>query len=98
MGNSVLTMDLLVSSFKEHLGTRGVHFYSDCECRFLTWTEIVNMVANAKQSENLDFYDRLLETLANYNPDCQFLALHHEDSEVSIELFSKISPSPSTPK
>jgi hypothetical protein len=79
----------LVKSFQTHLGNRGVHFYDDTSCNFLSWAEVLKFADTLAKREEIDpFANRLTETLANYDPDKEFLAVHQEGDSVSVELYS----------
>jgi hypothetical protein len=83
-------MKHLVRSFQEHIGLRGVHFYDSESCNFLSWTEVFKFVETLPKKENSDpFSTKLEETLANYNPDTEFLAVQQTGSSVSVELYSQ---------
>jgi hypothetical protein len=78
----------LAFSFQSHQGTRGVHLYTDRECKFLTWQEIVSFINKLPKESDPTFGEKLLDTLSNYNPDTEFLALHQDPDNLSIELFT----------
>ena len=81
----------LVRSFQEHIGERGAHFYDDNQCHFLTWDkvfEFIRALAKKKGTEDL-FSERLADTLANYNPDTEFLAVQQNEKSISVELYSQ---------
>lgn len=80
-------MKHLVSSFQKHLGLRGVHIYSEEECRFLPWNEVILFVNKLPESSDPDFSNKLLESLANFNPNEEFLAIQQSEDTVSIELY-----------
>lgn len=83
-------MEHLVKSFQEHIGLRGVHFYDSESCNFLNWAEVYQFVAALPKKESGDaFTTKLEETLANYNPDTEFLAVQQNGSSVSVELYSQ---------
>jgi hypothetical protein len=83
-------MKHLVKSFQEHVGLRGVHFYDSEFCNFLNWSEVYQFVAALPKKEGSDpFTSKLEETLANYNPDTEFLAVQQNGSSVSVELYSQ---------
>jgi hypothetical protein len=83
-------MKHLVRSFQKHIGLRGVHFYDAEFCNFLSWSEVYKFVAALPKKEKSDsFASRLEETLANYNPDCEFLAVQQNGDSVSVELYSQ---------
>lgn len=82
-------MNHLVKSFKEHLGMRGLHAYTEAECRFLTWEEVIAFLNRLPEQSDPEFSDKLLDTLANYDPDTQFLAMSQVGESVSIELYAK---------
>ena len=83
-------MKHLVKSFQEHIGLRGVHFYDSESCNFLSWAEVFKFVETLPKKESSDpFSTKLEETLANYNPDTEFLAVQQNGSSVSVELYSQ---------
>lgn len=82
-------MDHLVSSFQKHLGLRGVHVYSEEECRFLPWDEVISFINRLPKSTDPEFSEKLVSTLSNYHPDREFLAIQQLDNTVSIELYAK---------
>lgn len=84
----------LVSSFQKHLGLRGVHVYSDEECRFLPWNEVVLFVNRLPKRSDPEFSEKLLDTLASYDPDSEFLAIQQSENTVSIELYAKQMETP----
>lgn len=81
----------LVQSFQEHMGERGAHFYDDTQCHFLPWDkvfEFIRALAKKKGTEDL-FSERLADTLANYDPDTEFLAVQQNEKSISVELYSQ---------
>ena len=85
-------MKHIVQSFQTHVGERGVHFYDDSSCNFLTWKEVFQFIRSLPgRGEGDEFTDKLTDTLANYNPDSEFLAVHQKGNSVSVELYSDIS-------
>lgn len=87
-------MDHLVSSFQKYLGLRGVHVYSEEECRFLPWDEVISFLNSLPESTEPEFSEKLMDTLSNYRPDREFLAIQQLDNTVSIELYAKQFDSP----
>jgi hypothetical protein len=82
----------IVQSFQSHVGKRGVHFYDDQSCNFLTWAEVFQFVRSLPgEGKDDHFADKLTDSLANYNPDSEFLAVHQKGNSVSVELYSDIS-------
>jgi hypothetical protein len=82
-------MKHLYESFKDHKGLRGVHFYHRDKCNFLVWAEVCAFLKTLPgESENAEFPEKLLNSLANYDPDTEFLAVHQEGATVSVELYS----------
>ncbi len=82
-------MKHLVESFQKHIGVRGVTFYTDEACNFLIWNEVLKLIETFPVSSKTDpFAEKLTETLANYDPDCEFLAVHQKGDSVSVELYS----------
>ena len=79
----------LVKSFQEHIGSRGCHFYDDTTCSFLDWKGVLDFTkAVPDLGKDQKFTERLLETLSNYDPDTQFLAVQQGNSTVSVELYT----------
>lgn len=84
-------MKHLVSSFQKHMGLRGVHFYNEESCNFLPWNDVFTVIKKieTKHSSHSDsFVDRLTESLANYNPDTEFLAVRQNGDTISVELYA----------
>ena len=84
-------MKHLVKSFQEHIGVRGVHFYDDERCNFLTWVEVFKFIDVLNEKKGIEdvFSERLADTLANYDPDKEFLAVQQSNSTISVELYSQ---------
>jgi hypothetical protein len=80
----------LVECFQQNLGRRGVTFYNGEHCNFLPWNEVFKFLDSFPSKSNVDpFSERLADTLANYNPDCEFLAVQQNGDSVSVELYSQ---------
>lgn len=83
-------MKHLIQSFQSHVGSRGVHFYDADHCSFLTWKQVFQFLDTLPKVSGEDqFSEKLADTLANYNPDDQFLAVQQNGSSVSVELYSQ---------
>jgi hypothetical protein len=83
-------MKHLVKSFQSHVGERGCHFYDSENCNFLSWSEVFKFVDALPSAGKSDgFTDRLTTTLANYDPDTEFLAVQQNGDSVSVELYSQ---------
>jgi hypothetical protein len=83
-------MKHLVESFQKHKNLRGVHFYDEEHCNFLVWGEVIKFInALPKEVEGDSFSERLTNSLANYDPDCEFLAVRQNVDSISVELFSR---------
>jgi hypothetical protein len=68
---------------------RGVHFYDSESCNFLDWVDVVKFLkAVPSIDKDHQFSERLLETMANYDPDNQFLAVQQGEGTVSVELYT----------
>ena len=79
----------LIRSFQEHRGCRGVHFYDDSTCNFLSWSEVFKFIDSLPPKDGEDpFSDRLAESLSNYDPDTEFLAVQQNGTSVSVELYT----------
>lgn len=82
-------MKHLIRSFENHIGERGCHFYDSKKCQFLAWKEVFKFIDSlpiVAQSER--FSDKLIDSLANYNPDTEFLAVQQNGDSISVELYS----------
>lgn len=83
-------MKYLLQSFKKYHGLRGVHFYSARECYFMPWQEVLQFLKdlskNGKESTEV-FIEKLSESLANYDPTNEFLAVCQNGESVSVELY-----------
>lgn len=75
----------LSRSFAKYLGMRGVHAYGEKGCQFIRWDQVCGVLSNANFPEVL--IDLLIETIANYDPDSEFVALNWGSTQVTIEVF-----------
>lgn len=82
-------MKHLIHSFQAHIGSRGVHFYDDEHCNFLTWKEVFQFMESLPVGPEDAFSEKLTDTLANYDPDKEFLAVQQKGDSVSVELYSR---------
>lgn len=82
-------MKHLIQSFQSHIGERGCHFYDNEHCNFLNWKEVFQCMDALPSEKGTSFMERLTETLANYNPDNEFLAVQQNGDSVSVELYSQ---------
>jgi hypothetical protein len=81
----------LIKSFQSHLGERGCHFYDEEHCNFLNWKEVFVFIDALPSEEEKDpFTEKLAESLANYNPDNEFLAVQQNGGSISVELYSHV--------
>ncbi len=79
----------LIKSFQAHVGERGCHFYDDSSCNFLSWSEVFKFIDSLPPKDGDDlFSDRLAESLSNYDPDTEFLAVQQSGTSVSVELYA----------
>ena len=84
-------MKQLIKSFQENQNRRGVHFYSSGGCRFLPWNEVCQFIESLNHNGASDgFQENLLNSLANYDPECEYLAVHQHGDSVSVELYSQV--------
>lgn len=83
-------MKHLIRSFQENVGIRGVHFYDERDCNFLTWRQVFEFFDNLPNKVDEDeFTESLTASMANYDPNHQFLAVHQKGTTVSVELYSE---------
>ena len=74
----------LMRSFAEHRGVRGVHFYDPTHCEFMAWDEVMGRVHDKFPEK---FYDKLIEAVANYDPEEEFVTVTAGNGQLTIELF-----------
>ena len=84
-------MKHLFESFQTHQGLRGVHFYHDEKCNFLDWKEVFSFLDSLPVGETKTFSENLIDTLSNYDPDTEFLAVQQNKGSISVELYSQQS-------
>jgi len=75
---------MLLESFSENRGVRGAHFYDSSRCEFLPWDTVVNQ---AKEQLPENFHDKLVEAIANYDPQSEFVTVSAGKKQITIELF-----------
>jgi len=78
----------LLSSFSAHIGERGCHFYDDEDCTFLGWQDVFSFLGHLPSEDRMNpFADKLTTTLANYDPNKEYLAVQQVGGRVSVELY-----------
>ena len=75
----------LVDSFIQHRGLRGAHFYNEKEISFYKWDEVVPAASYLGFTEEI--IDKVLELVANYDAENEFLAIRLNKTGVTIEVF-----------
>ena len=79
----------LVRSFQTHVGERGCHFYDKEGCTFLPWKDVFHFINDLPNNDrDKEFTERLADSLANYDPDREFLAVQQHGRSISVELYS----------
>lgn len=74
----------LIHSFAKNRGLRGVHFYDSNQCEFISWSDVMS---RAEDKFPEQFYDKLIEAVANYDPESEFVTVTAGDGQITIELF-----------
>ena len=74
----------LMQSFAQYKGVRGVHFYDSNSCEFLTWDQTMTAI---KERFPEQFADKLIEAVANYNPESEFVTVSAGGGQLTIEMF-----------
>ena len=74
----------LMRSFAQHKGVRGVHFYDSNSCEFLTWDQTMTAI---KERFPEHFADKLIEAVANYDPESEFVTVSAGGGQLTIEMF-----------
>jgi Cu/Zn superoxide dismutase len=83
-------MKHLLESFQSHVGERGCHLYDETDCVFLTWSQVFDFTGALNSNGHYDpFQEKLEDSLANYDPDTEFLAVKQDGEQVSVELYSQ---------
>jgi hypothetical protein len=75
----------LVHSFAKHRGVRGVHFHDSANSEFFQWDKVFNLLEQSNFPDT--FGDKLIESIANYDPDHEFVAVSAGAGQVTIEIF-----------
>ena len=82
--------DVLVSSFQQQKGLRGVHFYDGEDCEFVLWDLVIEACNRMKDKDNpshLDFEEKLLHAMANVHPENEYVLVRQIGSTVTIECY-----------
>lgn len=74
----------LVRSFALHRGSRGAHFYDSEKCEFVEWSAVAGDIKDRLPKA---FYEKLIEAIANYDPESEFVTVSAGDGQITIELF-----------
>ena len=74
----------LMKSFARNKGARGVHFYDSSGCEFLAWDKTMNAM---KHKFPEAFYAKLIDAMANYDPEMEFITVSAGGGQLTIEMF-----------
>ena len=74
----------LTKSFASHLGIRGAHFYDSNKCEFIVWDKVTR---DTRKNLPPGFYEKLVEAIANYDPNSEFVTVSAGGGQLTIELF-----------
>ena len=77
----------LMRSFAANRGNRGVHFYDSNSCEFHSWSETMSKISERFPES---FYDKLIEAIANYDPETEFVTVSAGGGQLTIELFKSM--------
>jgi hypothetical protein len=75
----------LIQSFTKHRGVRGVHFYDSSGSQFFQWDEMFRLLEDSDFPEV--FGEKLVDAIANYDPDSEFIAVSAGQGQLTIEIF-----------
>ncbi len=75
---------ILMRSFAQNKGIRGVHFYDRQQCEFKTWIDTMKAVETKLPDT---FSDKLIDAMANYDPESEFVTVTAGGGQLTIELF-----------
>lgn len=79
----------LVHSFAKHRGVRGVHFYDSSGSEFFQWDKVFELLK--KSNFPSVFNDKLIDAVANYDPDAEFVAVSAGSGQLTIEMFKAMT-------
>lgn len=80
----------LIKSFEQQNGMRGAHFFDGVDCEFATWDLVIEFCRRLKDEDNPahnEFEEKLLHTIANVNPDTEYVLVRQHGDVVSIECY-----------
>jgi len=75
----------LVDSFIQNRGKRGAHFYDEKEISFYMWDQVE--YASKYLGFTEEIVEKVMELVANYNPEDEFIAIRLNKTGVTIEVF-----------
>jgi hypothetical protein len=81
---------VMVHSFQQQNGMRGVHFYDGEQCEFVPWNLVIEFCNRMKDRDNpshLEFEEKLLHAMSNICPDDEFVLCRQHDDVVTIECY-----------
>lgn len=79
----------LVHSFAKHRGVRGVHFYDSSGSEFFQWDKVFELLK--KSNFPSVFNDKLIDAVANYDPDAESVAVSAGSGQLTIEMFKAMT-------
>lgn len=75
----------LIRSFAKHRGIRGIHVYDSSSSEFLQWDQVFSYLKSSGFPAN--FSEKLIDAVANYDPDSEFVAISAGGGQLMIEIF-----------
>lgn len=79
----------LMHSFAKHRGVRGVHFYDSAGSKFFQWDRVFELL-NSSEFPAV-FNEKLIDAIANYDPDSEFVAVSAGNGQLTIEMFKAMT-------
>jgi hypothetical protein len=82
--------EVLVRSFQQQEGIRGVHFYDGEQCEFVAWDMVIEFCSKMKDGDNpahIEFEEKLIHTMANISPDTEYVLCRQHGGVVTIECY-----------
>ena len=65
--------------------------YDNSTCDFVPWNDITGDIKSRLPES---FYDKLIEAVANFDPESEFVTVTAGDGQITIELFKSIGTMP----
>lgn len=82
--------EVLIHSFQQQNGIRGVHFFDGDHCEFVQWGMVIEFCSRMKDRDNpshIEFEEKLIHSMSNIDPNTEYVLCRQQGQTVTIECY-----------